>query len=229
YSSVKFLKKIHYPIVCSKSLEKKWKKLLEVQSIENGIDILKYTPVTYDKKNEFRKKFNIPVENKIFIVSGVLTKRKNPLMIIEAFKRIELKNSILIFLGEGELYRECLNRARNEENIIFMGNVKDVSKYLKISDYYISASFAEGLPNSVLEAMATGLPCLLSNIPSHKEIGIGEKYLFNPKFSEELEEKIKMLITEDYTKLSILNRKIIEEKFSDKLMSKKYSDYYISE
>lgn len=229
YSSINFLKKIDYRIVCSKSLKERWEKFLKVHSIENGVDISRYMPVTYDEKNGLRRKFKIPAENKIFIVSGVLTKRKNPLLIIEAFQKIKLKNSILIFLGEGELYQECSNKVSDEDKIIFMGNVKDVSEYLKMSDYYISASFSEGLPNSVLEAMATGLPCLLSNISSHKEIGIGEKYLFNPRCSEELEEKIKTLLTEDYKKLSILNRKIVEKKFSDKLMSERYSNYYISE
>ena len=45
-----------------------------------------------------------------------------------------------------------------------------VQEYLGASNYFISASLAEGLPNSVLEAMACGLPCILSNIPPHVEI-----------------------------------------------------------
>ena len=46
----------------------------------------------------------------------------------------------------------------------------DVLPYLQAVDYFISASSDEGLPNSVLEALATGLPVLLSDIPSHREI-----------------------------------------------------------
>ncbi len=49
----------------------------------------------------------------------------------------------------------------------FKSNIYD---YLKASDYYISASDVEGLANTLLESMTVGLPCVLSDIPSHKEV-----------------------------------------------------------
>lgn len=229
FFSVKILKKIDYPIACSKNLKEKWKKYLQIDYIQNGIDILKYHPISSQKKEELRKKLNLPLNKKIFIVSGVLNKRKNPFLIIRAFKKSQLLNSFLVFIGDGELFKECVEKVSKEKNIKFIGRVDNVSEYLKASDYYISSSFSEGLPNSVLEAMATGLPCLLSNIPSHREITNDKNYLFNPDSYEELVEKIKLIEKDQYENLSKKVRKEIEKNFSDKLMAKKYLKYYIKE
>jgi glycosyltransferase involved in cell wall biosynthesis len=67
------------------------------------------------------------------------------------------------------LFEECKKIAQNA-NIVFLGKKTNIVEYLKVADYFISASSSEGLPNSVLEAYMTGLPCILSDIPQHREI-----------------------------------------------------------
>lgn len=57
-----------------------------------------------------------------------------------------------------------------QDKVIFKGMAHNVADYLDQSDIFVSSSKEEGMPLSVLEAMAHGLPCILSDIPAHREI-----------------------------------------------------------
>ena len=113
------------------------------------------------------KKIGLPIK---FITIGSLIKRKNMEFIVSFAKELaklgtEFK---IVVLGEGPLMQELLNSS--PDNMEFKGNVDNVSDYLMDSDFFISSSFSEGLPNTVLEAISYGLPVILSDIPPHKEI-----------------------------------------------------------
>src|SRR5690625_7843892 len=73
-------------------------------------------------------------------------------------------------LGGGELQSACKALAGQTNNILIKGAVANVAEYLQASDYFVSCSKAEGLPMAVIEALAWGLPCVLSDIPPHYEI-----------------------------------------------------------
>lgn len=76
----------------------------------------------------------------------------------------------LVILGKGP--EAAMLRAMEPDTgkLVMPGQVENVADYLKASDVFISASLGEGLPNTVLEALACGLPPLLSDIPPHREI-----------------------------------------------------------
>ena len=61
-------------------------------------------------------------------------------------------------------------KSLSSANTIFTGQVVNVADYLVNSDFFVSASFSEGMPNAALEALRCGLPCFLSKIPSHEEL-----------------------------------------------------------
>jgi glycosyltransferase involved in cell wall biosynthesis len=58
---------------------------------------------------------------------------------------------------------------RGRSNVKFTGRIDNVDEYLKASDVFVSASRSEGLPNTVMEALAVGLPVILSDIQPHNE------------------------------------------------------------
>ena len=57
-----------------------------------------------------------------------------------------------------------------ENQVMFLGFRKDVKELLKISDVFLFTTLQEGLPRSLMEAMASGLPCVVSNIRGNKDL-----------------------------------------------------------
>ena len=102
------------------------------------------------------------------IAVGQLIPRKNIHYLCEIFMRLNSGGETLTVLGDGPEYGR-LSRYQCD-HITFVGHQNDIYPYLANSHLFLSASLAEGMPNSVLEALAIGLPCLLSDIEPHREI-----------------------------------------------------------
>ena len=98
------------------------------------------------------------------------------------------------------------------------------------SDYFVSASLSEGLPNSVLEAISMELPVLLSDISSHKEI-VGDNYPYLYKATDvvDLKDKMVELIDQKNDALpeSFSNR--VNELFEADEMAVKYESLYLGQ
>lgn len=101
--------------------------------------------------------------------------QKNLIYLINAFYDLLLKKPEmkLILVGDGN-YRSFLeNHVRNlgiTENVEFVGYQTDILKYLLNADIFVNPSRFEGMPNTVIEAMASGVFVLCSNIPEHRFI-----------------------------------------------------------
>lgn len=202
---------------------------LETETIQNGCDINRYRPVSKEEKTKIKKKLNLPENKTILISVGHLSTRKDPLTIIKAFKESKNKQDLyLMFVGDGDLYKQCENEIKDEDNIKLIGRVSNVEDYLKASDVFISASLSEGLPNTVLESLSCGVPTILSNIPQHLEIF--EKDIYQSLFFEtrDVTHLTQILESISLNDLNVLpTRSIIENKFDSKIMSLKYQNKYI--
>ena len=80
---------------------------------------------------------------------------------------------VLVYLGEGPMKREleaAVNRAGLAESVKFVGQNTSVEKWLGASEFYVSPSHWEGLSNTLLEAMATGLPALVTRVSTVGEL-----------------------------------------------------------
>jgi len=174
FSHIRILKKIPFVIACSKSISLLNNRHdLSVDFVQNGVDIEEFPPVSSDiEKIKLRKKLSIESDDLVFITVGSLIKRKAVDQLIKAYMAAEIpsKKSKLLILGEGPNRSEYQLLAKHFPNIYFVGQVSNVNDYLSVSDCFVSSSLAEGLPYTVIEAMGTGLPVILSDIGSHKEI-----------------------------------------------------------
>jgi glycosyltransferase involved in cell wall biosynthesis len=222
------LKKIDIVCGCSKFIKDMLYqyKRIDIDYIQNGVDDEIFKPTNENEKNKIREKLNLPKDKIIFIVTGEFNFRKNTSIIIESFNLRKNNNEILLFLGDGKLLETSKSVAKENLNIIFKGRVKNVEDYLKCSDYYISASLAEGLPNSVLEALATGIPCILSKIPPHEEILNNTNQIFNPNDKQDLLNIIEYITKQDYKELGKKSILTIDKSLDAKTMAKNYSSKY---
>lgn len=118
-------------------------------------------------------------------------------------------------------------------NILFLGFKKNIIPYLQIADLYISASYSEGLPLSVMEAMSNQVIPILSSIDPHKEIvqnSCFENYLFDCDDTDALYKICNSLLNQKdgIEELKVAAREIIINHFSAQRMAKDYYQLYLS-
>ncbi len=155
--------------VC-KELEKIGIERDRILYIPNGVDTGRFH--LSPKKKLLRKKFGILENNIVLLSIGRLTHQKQPHILIEVFSHLEreLGDVTLCIAGKGELLEKTKDLAEKMGlcKVLFLGYVddRDLPDLYACSDYYIMTSKYEGLPLTLLEAMASGLSCIVSDIPN---------------------------------------------------------------
>lgn len=227
--TIKAIDQVKSPVCCSYALEDLYKAHVkgDLTVVQNGVDVEKFKPLREpEQKLLLREKLGLDKDKTIFIAVGSLIDRKDPLTIIRAFKDAKINQAVLVMLGDGKLKEEC--QAEASDVVLVKGNVSNVVDYLQASDVYISASYSEGLPNSVLEAGRTGVKVLLSDIPQHREIYM-HGYPLPGLFEPGNKEKLTSLIENEWerkSKLELEFAQYIEEYFSTQVMSAGYMAIY---
>lgn len=216
---------------CSKSLAYDMEKEIgrNCEMVQNGADIDHYTPLQDPQKSDIRKRLGISDTSKVYVSVGNLEPRKNMTLIVKAFNEINDNNLTLLIVGEGEERNELEDLIKGKDNIILIGKVNDPLPYYQAADFLISSSLAEGLPNTVLEGMSCGLPCLLSDIGPHFEMLEYDQdagKTFNRFNHKELAELIKESLNWDIISRSQKARKLIENNLSKYCMASKYAKLY---
>lgn len=130
----------------------------------HGVNIERYTP-SPEARERIRQSLGLSQSSLVAISTGRLTAQKCIDRMITAMDTLagEYPHLHLLILGQGPLESELKKLAsgcRGRERIHFLGQVADVSDYLKASDIYMLTSDNEGLSLALLEAMATGLICI---------------------------------------------------------------------
>jgi glycosyltransferase involved in cell wall biosynthesis len=143
----------------------------------NGIDTTFFyrTPQIIEKAHNLKTELKIPDNAFIFLFVGRIVKDKGINELIEAFSKIENKNTYLILVGNYEqdldpLENKTYIEINNNEKIIEVGYQNDVRPYFAMSDVFVFPSYREGFPNVVLQAGAMEVPSIVSNINGSNEI-----------------------------------------------------------
>jgi len=117
----------------------------------------------------------IKTSDKILICVGSMFPHKNQQIIIKALSRLD-ENHKLILVGDGPLKQELEKltcKLKLQERVFFLGVRSDVERIYKICDLFVLSSTREGFGLVAAEAMASGIPVLVSDIPGIKKI-VGE-------------------------------------------------------
>ena len=149
--------------------------------VKNSIDVDKYE---YNEKirNKYRDELNIR-NNLVLGHVGRLSAPKNHMFLLKVFKGILEKksNAFLLIVGDGDLKDEINKNIKNlnlEEKVLMLGSRDDINCILQAMDIFLFPSIWEGLPIAVVEAEASGLPCIVSeNVTEEVKLLPTLKYL----------------------------------------------------
>jgi glycosyltransferase involved in cell wall biosynthesis len=201
--------------------------------IYNGINIEKFSREKV-KSDLLSAKFDLSGLN--FVIGNIsrFDEQKNQRLIIRAAARLlkiypELK---FIFVGDGEQLFHVQLLAKHygiQKNIFFEGERENSAEYYSVFDAFVFPSLWEGMPYVLLEAMASGVPVICSDIPCHKEV-IGESesaLLINPYKVDGLCKKIIELIENPGFRKSLSGKAYERVKlFDEKTMVNKIENIY---
>ncbi len=126
-------------------------------------------------KYDLRKTLGLPIDKFMIVSVGRLWPQKNHSLLIDVVKEID--GIFLLIVGDGSLKEALKERALGyEDRIQFIGQIDTsrVRHYLGACDLFALPSFYEGMSNALLEALSTGLPILVSDIPEQLEVVKGE-------------------------------------------------------
>lgn len=134
-----------------------------------------------------------PEDSPVFrvISVGALRKQKNYAYLVEAFSKIKDRPVELHIYGRGDLEESLRQQIEaTGAHVILKGQHKDIEKIIPQYDLYVMSSIFEGFSLSVLEAMAMGMPLLLSDISSFREQCDGVAEFFSLSNNDDLVQKI---------------------------------------
>lgn len=149
---------------------KRSKKLLKAKRIEYipgvGLDTRKFGDIFIDRIKK-RQEIGIPEDAFLILSTGELNKNKNHETIIRAIAKLNNTNIYYVICGQGPL-ENYLNRLIKEiklnKQVKLLGFRNDIDEICKVSDIFAFPSYREGLGIAALEAMASGLPLITSNV-----------------------------------------------------------------
>lgn len=179
--------------------------------VENGIDIEKFLP---QDDMRIMKKRELKINDECVVLGhvGRFEPVKNHMFLIDILNEL---NQItphkykLLLLGTGSLEQEIHDKVMRlglESEVIFLGVRKDVQNWLQVIDLFVFPSLFEGLPVSLVEAQASGTPCVISDsiskeiilTPLIKQMALDEGAL---AWADTISKTAKTLKKKDYSSL----------------------------
>ena len=170
--------------------------------VRNAVDTERFK---HSKNMELRHKYLIGENEILILFVGYLDIFKGIFELVDAFYEInkENKNVKLMMVGTGPKEGELKNKVSQwnlESYVIFTGAVPntEIHSYYQMGDVFVLPSYTEGFPLSILEAMACGLPVVVTNVGGIREvIKNGENgFIIPPKNKKVLTSKLRIFINE---------------------------------
>ncbi len=195
--------------------------------IQSGIDLSRFQRATPEEKISLRKRYNLPLDKFIFVnVANYNPDVKGHIDILKAYKKIERENTMLLFVGlstDTEAMKEA--KAIGIKNFMGLGYKEDVEYILRACDSFVLGSRLEGIAGALLQAMASGLVCIstdVGGITEYMEDSLNG-FLIKPRDVDAMTKAMTKVLKLDYeTKESIITAaiKTSKEYSIDNMLSK---------
>ena len=220
-------RKCRYLVACSESLSRAYADInILSKSIQNAVGQSAKPNIKHNSMNK-----------KQYVFVGNLIPRKNVANMCLLFQQIARNGEKLHIVGGGTELESLKNRFLTDKKIVFHGAKMDVSPFLHTADILLNFSKSEGLPNAVLEGLAAGCICVLSDIEPHKELQsyIGEGVVtitipdkLDEKNIEELSEELIQTLKGIPAEQALINKQRVEDCFGVKRLAQQFQSHYNS-
>lgn len=198
-----------------------------------GIDVEKFRRDT-NNRAELLSSFGIPIDSKVIVTVGELVPGKNHITALKAFAKANFKDAYYVICGIGRYEHELRRIVKSlniNDKVIFAGFRSDIREINHASTLFLFPSLREGLPVSVMEAMAAGLPVICSDVRGNRDLIVNGKggFVIDKYNIEGFSKAIKDLLynEKDIETMRDFNRKKIAE-YDMNIVDKKMSEIYRS-
>src|SRR5699024_2303816 len=217
------------------SIERKFLNESRIIHLSNGIDLAnKFNPSLMEQSEIEHLKENLNIEENDMVFSFVirLMKEKGVIELLKAFTNLSkhYSNLKLLLIGDlpnSERDTSSINEIKqlmNQDNIHALGFRDDINQLLTLSDVFILPSYREGLPRSIIEAMAMENAIIATNIRGCREQVFKENgLLVEKRSSNQLQEAMESFINNPETvlKMGQSSRRIAIELFNEEKVLEK--------
>lgn len=186
-----------------------------------GIDLDEFHPSRsqsdLDRRNELRAEVDCSVNDVLLLSVGELNAGKNHKAMLEALAVLRSKHIHYAIIGAGKLEKQLFQEAADlgiSGQVHLLGYHMNVNEWYRAADIFIMPSKREGLPAVMMEAMASGLPCIGSRIRGNSDLIVEGKggYLADPENVADLAGKVSKVLEDPKAMMEMgsFNRKIIK-------------------
>jgi len=201
----------------------------QVRQIPNGVDTGRFRPADLAQRTELRRRLGLPPAARIALYTGRLSHEKGVDILIQAWKNPPVNSEhILLLLGDGPEKTTLQKTA--DSSVRWIGPVTTVEDYLRAADLFVLPSRGEALSNSLLEAMACGLPCVATRVGGTPEvIEAGRNgHLVAPEDPAALSASLRALLGDASTCAALGReaRKTVEARYSLETVAHSYLQLY---
>lgn len=208
----------------------------KIIAIANSVDVQRYSK--HRERTVLRRNLGLAERHQVAAVVATFKEQKGHRYLLDALPEVlkNFPNLVVLFIGDGELKAALQKRTLElglKNNVHFLGNRQDVPALLTASDLFILPSLWEGLPMALIEAMASGLPIIATQVSGTSQVMIhGETGLLaTPGNSKELAHAMKELLSNTFlaTQMGNAARRRVEVHFGAKKQAQAHLDLFINE
>ena len=170
-------------------------------TILNGVDLQRYARSKSSGAASKKAELGLVASDPMVLCISNLNTQKRVDVLLDAFCRVSgnYPRARCVILGSGPLESDLKRKTVGlglADNVMFAGHVGDVRSYLEVADLFVLSSDKEGLPLSLGEAMAYGVPCIATDVGGNKEIVLHGQtgLLVKARSPEQLAEAIEYLL-----------------------------------
>ena len=147
----------------------------KIAIIPNGVDLDRFKSIPEPKQDRLKQALNLPLDRTLVLFVGLMVERKGVLELLQGWKQYKQNGGegALILVGDEqranqnfqsfyEQWDEVLATIRPEDEVFRFPPSEQIENYFQVADLFVFLSKKEGMPNVIGEAMASGLPVLLT-------------------------------------------------------------------